>query len=180
VMTSLRALIALALLAGFYLVASALVLGYLLLVGFVVYVDFTSPHANFSQSTSWIQFVGFSAPVVVAIVHGMLTVGRPPGVLPGSVPLHHHDAPDLWDTVVELAEEVGAPVPTELRLTAEANAAVSEETRLLGFSVGVRRMYIGVPLLVGLPTDELCAVLCHELGHYARGHTRFGAMTYRG
>ncbi|MGQ0775508.1 MAG: M48 family metalloprotease [Pseudonocardiales bacterium] len=39
---------------------------------------------------------------------------------------------------------------------------------------------IGVPLLVGLPTDELRAVLCHELGHYARGHTRFGAMTYRG
>ena len=41
-------------------------------------------------------------------------------------------------------------------------------------------MYIGLPLLVGLSADELRAVLCHELGHYARGHTRFGAMTYRG
>lgn len=178
-MTPLRALLALALLAGFYLVASALVLGYLLLVGLMVYVLFTSPHP-FSQSGSMIWFGGGNAPVVVAIVSGMLMVSRPPGVLPGSVPLHRDDAPDLWDTVAELAKEVGAPVPTELRLTAEANAAVSEETRLLGFSVGVRRMYIGVPLLVGLPTDELCAVLCHELGHYARGHTRFGAMTYRG
>ncbi|MGH3902513.1 MAG: M48 family metalloprotease [Pseudonocardiaceae bacterium] len=179
-MTSLRALLALALLAGFYLVASALVLGYLLLIGFVVYTLFTSPHADFSQSGWLVWFVGGNAPVVVAIVHGMLMVSRSPGVLAGSVPLHRDDAPNLWDTVTELAKEVGAPVPSELRLTADANAAVSEDTRLLGFSVGARRMYIGVPLLVGLPTDELRAVLCHELGHYARGHTRFGAMTYRG
>lgn len=178
-MASLRALLALALLAGLYLVASTLVLGYLLFIGVLIYYD-ASSGANWGQMPVLIWVVGGNAPVVAAIVHGILMVSRPPRVLPGSVLLHRDDAPDLWDTVAQLAEKIGAPVPTELRLTAEANAAVREETRLLGFSVGVRRMYIGMPLLLGLSADELRAVLCHELGHYARGHTRFGAMVYRG
>ncbi|MBC3839302.1 M48 family metalloprotease [Streptacidiphilus sp. 4-A2] len=51
---------------------------------------------------------------------------------------------------------------------------------MLGLLVGTRRMYIGVPLLLGLNNGELRAVLCHELGHYAGRHTRMGALTYRG
>ncbi|MGH3782016.1 MAG: M48 family metallopeptidase [Pseudonocardiaceae bacterium] len=62
---------------------------------------------------------------------------------------------------------------------------------LLGLLVGMllgplgllprrKRMYIGVPLLVGMPPEELRAVLCHELGHYTRKHVQFGALAYRG
>jgi Zn-dependent protease with chaperone function len=31
-----------------------------------------------------------------------------------------------------------------------------------------------------MPAWSGCARLAHELGHYAGGHTRFGALTYRG
>ncbi|MFD3721892.1 M48 family metalloprotease [Streptomyces sp. NPDC058674] len=37
-----------------------------------------------------------------------------------------------------------------------------------------------MPLLLGLTRDELRAVLCHELGHYAGRHTRLAAVSHRG
>lgn len=178
-MTMVRALLAVALLAGFYVLGSVLVLAYVaLVVGMVISVG--SPYGSLNNAGSLINFAAGGAPVIAAVVHGMVTFGRPPDVLPGAVPLLRDDAPRLWDLVTELADEIGAPVPTEMWLTGEANAAVSERTRLLGLVVNDRWLYIGMPLLTGLSTAELRAVLCHELGHYARGHTRFGALTYRG
>ncbi len=90
------------------------------------------------------------------------------------------DAPALCALVAGLAAAVGTAPPAEVRLTAEANAQVSEDARLLGLVPGTRRLYLGLPLLLGLSTGELRAVLGHELGHYARRHTRIGAVTYRG
>src|SRR5260370_34172541 len=40
-------------------------------------------------------------------------------------------------------------------------------------------MYLGIPVLVTLPPGQLAAVMGHELGHYARGHTRVGPVCYR-
>ncbi|MFD3545844.1 M48 family metalloprotease [Streptomyces sp. NPDC058655] len=37
-----------------------------------------------------------------------------------------------------------------------------------------------MPLLLGLTRDELRAVLCHEVGHYAGRHTRLAAVSHRG
>jgi hypothetical protein len=58
---------------------------------------------------------------------------------------------------------------------------VAEESYLLGLVPGRRRLlYVGAPLLPGMMADELRAVLGHELGHYARKHTRLAALVYRG
>lgn len=187
-MKSPRTLLAPALVVCLYVVCWVLVSGPALLVGWLV-VDFVQssrlgPVSGISMGIFYVPCIVIASaaviPVFAAVVRGLLVVARPPDVPFGSVPLCREDAPELWNMVSELAAEIGVPAPERIWLTSEANAAVGEETRLHGFSVDTRRMYLGMPLLVGLTIDELRAVLCHELGHFARGHTRFGAVIYQG
>ncbi|WP_431784879.1 M48 family metallopeptidase [Streptomyces chumphonensis] len=172
-----RGALALALVAGFYALSWVLVLGYGALALGVLWwtVDgpgpLTSPMPLFA--------VAFGLPGVLAVLRGLLAGGRVPEPEPGTVRLSRAQAPRLWGAVTELAERVGAPEPTEIRLTPDVSASVSEDTRF-GLRVSARRLEIGLPLLAGLRADEVRAVLCHELGHYARRHTRFGATVYRG
>lgn len=91
-----------------------------------------------------------------------------------------HRAPQLWAEVRAIAERVGTRLPDEIRLVAEPNAAVSEETRLLGLRGGHRYLYVGLPLLQAMSVGQVRFVLAHELGHYSHQHTRLGALTYRG
>jgi Zn-dependent protease with chaperone function len=91
-----------------------------------------------------------------------------------------HEAPELWGLVQALAAEVGTRTPDEIRLVAEVNAAVSEDSKLLGLVGGRRRLYLGMPLLQALTVDQLRSVVAHELGHYSGRHTRLGAVAYRG
>jgi Zn-dependent protease with chaperone function len=89
-------------------------------------------------------------------------------------------SPELWNAVHYLARMVGTRVPDEIRLVPEVNAAVQEDSRLLGLIGGRRYLYIGVPLLQSLSVSQMFAVLAHELGHYSGLHTRLGAVAYRG
>ncbi|MGO1051122.1 M48 family metalloprotease [Crossiella sp. CA198] len=99
---------------------------------------------------------------------------------PNGPKLTQRDQPELWRTVADLAELAGTRPPDEITLVGEVNAAVREDSRLLGLRAGRRHLLIGLPLLAGLTVAELRAVLAHELGHYGRGHTRLAAVTYRG
>lgn len=88
--------------------------------------------------------------------------------------------PEPWAAVRDLAARYGTRAPDEIVLVGDVNAAVSEESRLLGLVGGRRRMYIGAPLLAGLSERRLHAVLTHELGHYGNSDTRLAAITLRG
>jgi Zn-dependent protease with chaperone function len=168
--TTFRAAVAVALLAGFYVLVAAFAVGTAVLdVAAVKY-----GHAG-----------GFKVAVLAtlgaaAMLRGVFVVGRrgddeQPGVL-----VTPRDEPELWRTVTELAARVKTRVPDEIRLVPEVNAAVSEDTRMLGLRPGRRYMYVGMPLLLTLTADEMRAVLCHELGHYSGSHTRLSGITYRG
>ncbi|MFD7074847.1 M48 family metallopeptidase [Nocardioides sp. NPDC059952] len=98
---------------------------------------------------------------------------------PGGLVLTEQDQPGLWAEVRQLAAAVGTRAPDEIRLVPDANAAVSEETSLLGLRTGTRRMFLGVPLLQGLSRNQLHAVLAHELGHHSTTQTRLGALIHR-
>ena len=170
---ALRALLAIALLAGLCLIPAALVFAVLFLLPFFNYIATGSP----APSLYYLILVMPGLWTLLYMVFMMLGVtGKPRDA---SAAVSRDEAPGLWDRVDRLARSVGTRPPAELRLTAEANAGVVEESRWLGLIPVTRRMYLGIPLLYALPPGQLDAVICHELGHYSRGHTRAGAVCYR-
>ncbi|MEV0170409.1 M48 family metalloprotease [Streptomyces sp. NPDC050803] len=172
----LRGLFAVGLLAGFYVVAFVLLTADAALVVAMLWMMVEAP----SRAGNWSIVIGGSIPAAFALLYGIATVSRAEERPPGAVLVRRAEAPGLWRLVEDLAGQMRTRPPSRLYLTSEVNASVSEEARLLGFAVGERTMHLGVPLLMWLKPMELRAVLCHELGHYAGRHTRFGAITYRG
>lgn len=169
--TTLRALRALLLLAGFYL------LGVLLLAVLAGADYLLLLHAPTSLAG---KLIIVSVLLAIPLVQGLFMLRTPREEEMAGLPVTESDEPELWRTVRELAQEVGTAAPARIVLTADANAAVSEEARLLGLRPGPRRLYLGVPLLQGLSQAQLRAVLAHELGHYSNSDTRLAALTVRG
>ncbi|MFI7443826.1 M48 family metallopeptidase [Nonomuraea indica] len=168
--TALRAVLAFALLTGFYVLVGVVV-GAAILADVLMAVSF---HANLLREAVALNLA--AALLVYALV---MVSRRRAGEQPG-VPVTREQEPVLWQTVEDLARRVRTAPPDEIRLVPEVNAAVSEDTRLLGLRATRRRLFIGLPLLQTLTMDEMRAVLGHELGHYSRAHTRLGAPVHRG
>ncbi|GLW05695.1 Zn-dependent protease [Microtetraspora sp. NBRC 13810] len=168
--TALRAALAFALLSGFYVLVG-LVLAAAVFLDVYLLVDF---HVRGLQVAALLTLAA------VALVRALWMVSRRTSDEQPGVAVERWQEPELWRTVEELAQRVRTAPPNEIRLVAEVNAAVSEDTRLLGLVTTGRRMYIGLPLLQILTVDEMRAVLGHELGHYSGAHTRLGAPVYRG
>jgi Zn-dependent protease with chaperone function len=168
--TTVRAAVAVVLLAGFYLLVTAIT------AGTVVFDYFAVRYGH----AGGFKVAALATLAMIAMLRGVFVLGRRRTEPEPGVAVTPHDEPELWRTVTELAHQVKTRVPDEIRLVPEVNAAVSEDTRLLGLIAGRRYMYVGVPLLLGLTVDEMRAVLCHELGHYSGSHTRLGGITYRG
>ncbi|SEF73504.1 Zn-dependent protease with chaperone function [Nonomuraea solani] len=168
--TAFRAVLAFTLLAGFYVLVGLFLVA-AIFFDVLLLVDF---HAN------TVKFAIVLTLAAGALVRALVMVSRRrDGEQPG-VPVGREHEPTLWQTVEDLAQRVRTAPPDEIRLVAEVNAAVSEDTRFLGMKATRRRMFIGLPLLQTLTVDELRAVLGHELGHYSGAHTRLGAPVYRG
>ena len=166
-----RALASVVMLIGFYVVA-LLQLAAVVALGVWLF-----------QHTSGVVTGKLLLPLVVAL--GAVAVGLWRAIRTRNEPasgliLGEREAPQLWATVRELAAAVGTRAPDEIRLVPEVNAAVGEQSRLLGLIGGRRTLYIGLPLLQGMRVDQLRSVLAHELGHYSGSHTRLGGVAYRG
>lgn len=90
-------------------------------------------------------------------------------VAPGSV-LHQ------W--VRELSAAIGTGRIHHIALTEDFNASACVSPGLLG--LGARRtLRIGLPLLHCLNSDEVKAIVAHELGHFSLKHNRAGQWIYR-
>jgi Zn-dependent protease with chaperone function len=169
--TAFRAALSVAMLIGFY------VLGLLQLVvaGFLLYEIWTHVHGAGAAKLSWLVIAAFGAVAVGLWKALRAKPGEPEGLI-----VTPQQAPDLWRLVGDMARAAGTRAPDEIRLVPEVNAAVSEDSKLLGLVAGTRRLYLGVPLLQTFTLDQLRSVIAHELGHYSGSHTRLAAITYRG
>ncbi|MFY1627684.1 M48 family metallopeptidase [Micromonospora sp. WMMD735] len=165
--TWLQAVLSVVLLVGFLVLAVALVVG----VG-----AFGLGYGTDGDSSGTREFrplvVGAALTVLFALVFTLGRVlTRRPAPLTGIL-LSPEQAPELWRIVRDLAARVGTREPDDLRLVAEANAAVTEEVRLLGLLPGRRTVILGLPLLPAYTVDQIRAVLAHETGHFSGRHTR--------
>jgi Zn-dependent protease with chaperone function len=168
---TLRALRALVLLAGFHLLG-VLLLAALAGADFLLYLHAPSAVAA--------KLYVISVLLAIPLVRGLFMLRTPKGEDPPGLAVTEADEPGLWRAVRELADAVGTRAPSRIVLTADVNAAVSEDARLLGLRAGPRHLYLGIPLAQGLTEAQLRAVLAHELGHYSNADTRLAAITARG
>lgn len=124
----------------------------------------------------------FSVVLAIPIVRGLFMLRTPKGEAPAGITVGVTDAqePALWEAVRDVARQVGTRAPDEIVLIEDVNAAVSEDSSLLGLRPGTRRLYVGLPLMVGLDEMQLRAVLAHEMGHYANFDTRLTPLIARG
>ncbi|GAA3813790.1 M48 family metallopeptidase [Streptomyces phyllanthi] len=168
---TLRALRALVLLAGFYL------LGVFLLAALAGgdYLLYLHAPAGVAAKLYLVSVL-----LAIPLVRGLFMLRTPKGEEIAGLPVTEADEPELWRTVRELAEQVGTRAPSRIVLTGDVNAAVGEDARLLGLLPGRRSLYLGIPLAQGLTEAQLRAVLAHELGHYANSDTRLAAISVRG
>ncbi|QKW21327.1 M48 family metalloprotease [Kitasatospora sp. NA04385] len=171
--TSTRALVAVALLAGFYLLAAAIVVG---LVWLNVELVVESDRFHSAMVKIWL----LSAAIAYPVLRVVFLTRRPRSEHRNGLVLTRAEQPGLWDRVDRITAATGVRGPSEIRLVPDVNAYVSEDTALLGLVRGPRRLAIGAPLLLGLSEAELDSVLAHEFGHYANNDLRLGAVTVAG
>ena len=166
-----RALLAVGLLLGVYVLAAVVVAG----MGGLVYLAATAGSGAAAVKVGIVAVL-----VALALGKGVVSSLRTPPLEEHGVALTPEAQPRLWSEVRALAGQVGVRAPDEIRLLPEVNAAVSEQSRWLGLTQGRRTMYIGAPLLIGLSTDQMRSVLAHEFGHYSGRHTALAGVSYRG
>lgn len=150
-----RALLAVALTIGFYVLALALIAG-------LVWVVFIPDVPG--------RLVGFC--VIGAILIAVSIVPRPSRFSPPGPLLNPAGQPRLFAALDDVARAVGEPMPAEVYVTPEMNAGVLQR--------GSRRvMVLGLPLMQVMSISEMRAVLAHEFGHYKGGDTKLGPWVYR-
>jgi len=87
------------------------------------------------------------------------------------------DQPRLWQEVRGLAAAAGTPPPEEIGLVADVVATLADGARTRGLRRRSRRLELGVPLMLGLSTDQLRAVVGRELGGGPAGATDKPSLT---
>ena len=87
--------------------------------------------------------------------------------------------PKIWRFVTDLAKQMGAERPQAIVAGLEPNFYVTEANVIcLDGTIKGRTMYVSIPLCRILDTDEMKAVLGHELAHYKGLDTRFSRKFY--
>ncbi|WP_298825068.1 M48 family metallopeptidase [uncultured Piscinibacter sp.] len=98
---------------------------------------------------------------------------------PRGIPITAMQAPRLFELIEKLRQRTGAPRPDRVLIDGELNAAVWQEPRLGLLGWHRNHLILGLPLLMGLSTRQLAAVIAHEFGHLRGAHGKLGQWVYR-
>lgn len=160
----LRAVLALAWWAGFYVLGLAL-------VGALLWV----PWAQTTYSRH-VDFAGVISGVLGLTVAWALRPRFAQRDEKGPT-LDRLRAPALFEFVEELARRAGTRAPEEISLSLEATAFTSLARR--GMFRRVPTLTLGLPLLLWMREDELASVVAHEFGHHVGHDVSLGPWVYR-
>jgi Zn-dependent protease with chaperone function len=165
----LRALLALALLVGFYIFTLAVAAVLFALPPLLV---FGTEQFRVGIQILFIFALGWIP--AGSLVHGAFTVRRPKFATKGKL-LARSDAPELFAALDEIGKAARTAPPSEVYLEALPEMGVLETGGFLGFG-SKRVLLLGAPYLEVVSVQEMRAILAHELGHFAGGDTRLGGL----
>lgn len=160
----LRSLIALGLLAGFYLLGALVVLGLAAV-----------PWAQQKYALGLDVWGGLCGIAALWVAWALLP--RFQSSTPAEGQLNPDEFPALFELVRGIAVRTGQRPPEKLFLLPDVNAFAGTESRLFGLR-RVPIVGIGLPLLSFLSREELTSVIAHEFGHHRGGDTRLGPLLY--
>ena len=161
-----RAALALILMAGFYVLALAIVIGL-----------FSVPYLLWTARLWGTWKLALFCVIGGAIVLWSI-VPRPDRFAPPGPLLGPNAQPALLAAIRSVAEATRQQMPAEVYLVDDVNAWVAQRGGIMGF--GSRRvMGLGLPLLQMVTARQLRAVLAHEFGHFYGGDTRLGPWVYK-
>ena len=161
-----RALIAIALMIGFYLLAISIAGG----LAWVPYAMIKYGHRVYIK-IAIVCVVG-----ALAIIWAIIP--RFDKFIPPGPKLEPHEHPKFFELLRAIAGRTGQEMPAEVYLVPDVNAWVMQRGGIMGF--GSRRvMGVGLPLLQVFTIPEFSAVLAHEFGHYHGGDTKLGPWIYK-
>jgi Zn-dependent protease with chaperone function len=160
-----RAVMALVLAVGFYVLAVGIALG---LLG-AVYAELYSSHI-------------LVKPTILAIIGaGIILWSILPRIDRFTAPgprLEADAQPELFAVIRDVAAKSEQAMPREVYLLPEVNAWVMQRGGLAG--IGSRRvMGIGLALLQSVDVAQFRAIVAHEFGHYHAGDTTLGPWIYK-
>jgi Zn-dependent protease with chaperone function len=138
-----------------------------LFVAPILFVSYSIEHGNvvyviLTFSVGWISSA--------LLLFGVLGARRPPFDPPGKE-LAPEEAPELFETVRQIAKQAGTAPPESIWLSPFPTMFVTEHGGWLGIG-SERALVIGAPLLDWSTMQELSAVVAHEMGHFVGGDTR--------
>jgi Zn-dependent protease with chaperone function len=166
-----RALVAVCLLLGPYVVAAGVALA--LILGVVL-------AARTGSGGFLLLMLGLVAVLAFGVGRVLLPTFRRTTRPASGVELSRSAQPRLWTAIDGLADAVGTRTPDELRLVPDVTVRLTQNGRMLGLRPHTRRLSLGMPLLSGLTELQLRALIAHELGHYSARHDALAGVTYRG
>jgi Zn-dependent protease with chaperone function len=98
---------------------------------------------------------------------------------PEGLAITHREAPRLFELIDKVRRRTGAPRPDRVLIDGDLNAAVVQQPRLGLLGWHRNTLILGLPLMMGLDTKQLAAVIAHEFGHLRGAHGKLGAWVYR-
>jgi Zn-dependent protease with chaperone function len=161
-----RAMLAVALMIGFYVFALAIALGLL----WIPYAEFAYVHRIHPKLA--IVCVGAALAILWALVP------RPDRFEAPGPRLDERSHPKLFGIINQVAAATQQQPPADVYLLNEVNAWVAERGGTMGFG-GHRVMGIGLPLLQAVTVPEFKAIIAHEFGHYSSGDVKLGPWIYK-
>ena len=150
-----RAMLAVALTIGFYVLA----IGLIAVLVRIIFIP------NIPGRLLLFCILGAGA-IAVSIIP------RPSRFVPPGPRLNPAGQPRLFAELEGVARAVGESMPEEVYMTPEMNAGVLQRGRR-------RVMVLGLPLMQVMTVSQMRAVLAHEFGHYYGGDTRLWPWIYR-
>lgn len=161
-----RALLAVILMIGFYLLALSISAGLL----YIPYAEVVYTH---HITPKLMLLCIFAALAILWSILPRFDKFPPPGPK-----LTREQHPRLFNELDAVANATKQTMPAEVFLIPDVNAWVAQRGGIMGF--GSRRvMGLGLPLMRTLTCSQFRAVLAHEFGHYYGGDTRLGPWIYK-